>query len=643
MMKTKHKIKAISAGVLATLLILIMAFTVAPITAFASDPFVYDVRVDVYGDIFDIHLEDIATQTIGDLKEKVSNNINVDKENITIRFDDRTMSDDNAVLVQSQILSTNQIKVEVDVAARSRNATDTRWYYGSFEEAIERANSKNGTIQLLNSVSSLNQQVDLDRVTLDLKGHQIAHDGTQICVAGPVTITSSNIAGQLSSTGYNALVVRAGGNLTISNVELIASSSASSPLNIHTGGVARIQDGMTFDSENANADSITVSGTLLIEETPTFKLRDGYVNITISDTTANVDLRGIDNLDGLKIRNLGIGNYTLKVSTGHVLENIETTNAPLLSVEDYVSCNGDDVSDIHKFVKCTQHTNATYTAEGHVIKQSCICGESASIAVYEPDDLTFDGTEKKAVVVKGAGFVGEYSVTYSGDNVENGQPPINVGVTTAHVTVNGHTARITYRISPKRLTELTFEGLRTSYEYTGTALTPAVIVKDGNTLLIEGRDYTLMYSGNYKAGTATVLVMLQGNYTGNVSKTFEITDAAGKAAITSVSINENGELIVYYSDDTNVNLGVVKGADGIPGISGEDGVGISKLEKTGRNGLTDTYTITFTNGSTTTFLVTNGKDGADGLTVAATVIGGIALASNIALIVYALIKKKRSL
>ena len=40
--------------------------------------------------------------------------------------------------------------------------------------------------------------------------------------------------------------------------------------------------------------------------------------------------------------------------------------------------------------------------------------------------------------------------------------------------------------------------------------------------------------------------------------------------------------------------------------------GITNIDLTASNGLTDTYTITYANGATTTFIVTNGKDGVDG-------------------------------
>lgn len=45
---------------------------------------------------------------------------------------------------------------------------------------------------------------------------------------------------------------------------------------------------------------------------------------------------------------------------------------------------------------------------------------------------------------------------------------------------------------------------------------------------------------------------------------------------------------------------------------GEKGVGIKSIVKTGTQGLIDTYTITFTDETTTTYQVTNGRDGQDG-------------------------------
>jgi len=55
-----------------------------------------------------------------------------------------------------------------------------------------------------------------------------------------------------------------------------------------------------------------------------------------------------------------------------------------------------------------------------------------------------------------------------------------------------------------------------------------------------------------------------------------------------------------------LNFTIPKGAKGDPGATGN---GIASIAKTGTSGLVDTYTITFTNGDTTTFTVTNGASG----------------------------------
>lgn len=51
-------------------------------------------------------------------------------------------------------------------------------------------------------------------------------------------------------------------------------------------------------------------------------------------------------------------------------------------------------------------------------------------------------------------------------------------------------------------------------------------------------------------------------------------------------------------------------------VAGEDGRGIESIAKTSTAGLVDTYTITYTDNTTSTFNVTNGAAGADGATIA---------------------------
>lgn len=58
-----------------------------------------------------------------------------------------------------------------------------------------------------------------------------------------------------------------------------------------------------------------------------------------------------------------------------------------------------------------------------------------------------------------------------------------------------------------------------------------------------------------------------------------------------------------------LSLGIPKGDTG---AKGDTGNGVASIAKTSTSGLVDTYTITFTNGTTTTFTVTNGAKGDKG-------------------------------
>ena len=58
--------------------------------------------------------------------------------------------------------------------------------------------------------------------------------------------------------------------------------------------------------------------------------------------------------------------------------------------------------------------------------------------------------------------------------------------------------------------------------YTGEALTPAIVVKDGETTLTLNTDYTVAYENNVETGTATVTVTGTGDYSGTATATFII-------------------------------------------------------------------------------------------------------------------------
>jgi len=92
--------------------------------------------------------------------------------------------------------------------------------------------------------------------------------------------------------------------------------------------------------------------------------------------------------------------------------------------------------------------------------------------------------------------------------------------------------------------------------------------------------------------------------------TYTITYTDGTSTTFTITNGEDGQDGVNGIDGTD-------GQDGENGVDGTDGinavaVSVTGIEKTSTEGLVDTYTITYSNGTTSTFTVTNGSNGADG-------------------------------
>lgn len=77
----------------------------------------------------------------------------------------------------------------------------------------------------------------------------------------------------------------------------------------------------------------------------------------------------------------------------------------------------------------------------------------------------------------------------------------------------------------------------------------------------------------------------------------------------TITISDDGYWVIN-GVKSNVKATGQKGEDG---QKGKDGVSIQNIEKTSTSGSVDTYTITYSDGSTSTFKVTNGVDGNQGI------------------------------
>ena len=132
----------------------------------------------------------------------------------------------------------------------------------------------------------------------------------------------------------------------------------------------------------------------------------------------------------------------------------------------------------------------------------------------------------------------DYTVVYS-DNID-------VGTATVSVTGKGNytgTVKKTFTISIKtqEIQDSWISLSGTSFAYTGEEIKPTVAVKNADKTLVKGTDYTVTYSNNINAGTATVSVTGKGNYTGTIQKQFEIVNQVTVSISPMSKIINSGE------------------------------------------------------------------------------------------------------
>ena len=139
----------------------------------------------------------------------------------------------------------------------------------------------------------------------------------------------------------------------------------------------------------------------------------------------------------------------------------------------------------------------------------------------------------------------------------------NINAGTATITIIGKanytgTTTRTFVINPKALTEDMVTLSETIGTYTGSALTPTVTVADGTALTAD--DYTAAWEPSEvkDAGTYTLTVTGQKNYTGTVTKTFTVNRADPMVSAVPSAVSD---LVYDGSEQKLISAGVVAGGE----------------------------------------------------------------------------------
>lgn len=321
------------------------------------------------------------------------------------------------------------------------------------------------------------------------------------------------------------------------------------PVELTSDSVAAINDAVYSGSAIEPDVTVVVDGQTLV--------RDTDYTVAYSDNTnagtATVTITGIGDYTGeltktFKINPAGIAKAEVTTKdqtyTGAALKpevTVKIGDVSLKSGTDYSVAYSSNINAGTATVTITGKGNYTGTATTTftIARKSLAASMVGSLA-----SQTYTGSALKPApsVKDGATTLKngtDYTLSYSS----------NTKVGTAKVTITGKgnytgTVTKTFKINPASVAKA--KVTTKTQTYTGKSLTPNPTVKVGNKTLKKNTDYTLTYKNNKKTGKATVTIKGKGNYTGSISKTFNIKPA--KVTGVKATSSNKGKVTVKWSN-----------------------------------------------------------------------------------------------
>ena len=337
--------------------------------------------------------------------------------------------------------------------------------------------------------------------------------------------------------------------------------------------------------------AITPDPEVYCEDTRLVKGKDYTVSYknNINAGTATVTIKGKGNYTGTATQNFTIHraniedvawasdiylSYNKKVQTPAIVVKKYSDDKPLRKGADYdLFWNGEIKEPGEYLIKVAGIKNYTgetyayvYVTEKKLVsklKISKIPNQPYTGAEITPSITVKDGKE---VLTEGV----DYGVAYD-VNVEVGKAYAFIyAMDTETCRYEGY-KELTFQITGTPISKAKVTGLDT-LTYTGEALTlPNLTLMVGDKKLTEDTDYTITYSKNVNAGTATVMITGKGGYTGSVKKTFKIkpydVKQEGSKVIVQVSDavytkgGAKAEVLVKMLVDEDTSYSLVAGKD----------------------------------------------------------------------------------
>ena len=220
-------------------------------------------------------------------------------------------------------------------------------------------------------------------------------------------------------------------------------------------------------------------------------------------TGSQLDIAPIITYNGVVLDNVDFDIYiTTKDDTSTQLPYVIDVGNYILFIEDGVNLEGSYQFEF--FVSTNEHNISEATVTG--LTNQTYTGS----AITPTPTVTFNST----TLVKDT----DYTLNYSNNT--------NVGTAKIEIVGKGNylsSKTVTFEIVPLEIdnSNITVSNVA-DQTYTGSDLTPSVTVTFNSTNLEQDTDFTVSYSDNVNAGTATITITGIGNFTGSRTTTFTI-------------------------------------------------------------------------------------------------------------------------
>ena len=425
-----------------------------------------------------------------------------------------------------------------------------------------------------------------------------AGDGTTVTISDSTITTTGSGSGGIMTTG--------GGVTMASNLKITTSGQSSAAIRTDRGGGTVTVDGGTYTTHGLGSPSIystadiTVSNATLVSTKSEGVCIEGKNSITLKDcdlTADNTSRNGNATfLDTIMIyqsmsgdADSGTSSFTmsggsLTSKSGHVFH---VTNTNAIITLNGVSIINEDADNVLLSV-CDDGWSgadniATLNASHQTLTGDLLVGSDSKLTMTLSDGSTFTGSTSGSITDKagttrstsigtvnltvnsgctwkltgdstvtslsGSGTIdyNGHTLTVNGTDYTAANPYSGMssadssssGSAESGNTDSGNTDSSTVSLADAEIADIADQ------TYTGKALKPAVTVTLNGKTLTKGTDYTVSYKNNKKAGTATVTVTGTGDYTGTVTKSFQILPT--KTTLSSVKNAKGKKLTVKWT------------------------------------------------------------------------------------------------